>query len=97
MSVSRYSRTIVLSGGSRLGTGRAHELIHTAIKNGSLPYREVVIKGYERLDTIAGEVYGDAEYWWILAASSDIGWGVQVPPGTIIKIPNINRALELVR
>jgi hypothetical protein len=25
--------------------------------------------------------------WWVIAAASGIGWGMQVPPGVILKIP----------
>ena len=42
----------------------------------------------KRLDQISGESYGDAGYWWVIAAASGIGWGMQVPPGTLIKIPD---------
>jgi hypothetical protein len=42
----------------------------------------------ERLDSLAGTVYGDASLWWIIASASGIGWGMQVPPGTLIFIPN---------
>ena len=43
---------------------------------------------YKRLDQLSGESYGDAGYWWVIAAASGIGWGMQVPPGTLIKIPD---------
>lgn len=42
--------------------------------------------GDDRLDTLAGSIYGNAKYWWILAAASDIGWGLQAPPGTVLNI-----------
>ena len=96
MAISRYSRSIVLNGGKQLGTGRTQEVIRNAIKFSTLGYREIFIRGHERLDTIAGEVYGDAQYWWILAAASNIGWGLQVPPGTVIRIPDLRQALEIV-
>jgi len=41
----------------------------------------------DRLDLLAFKYYGDSSYWWIIAAASNIGWGLQVPPGTLIKIP----------
>ena len=41
----------------------------------------------ERLDTIAGKIYGDSNYWWVIAAASGIGWPLQVPPGTLLRIP----------
>lgn len=69
------------------GTGRAREAIQSAIKSGQMQAQQVVLRGADRLDTIAGVVYGDARYWWVLAAASNIGWGMQVPPGTLIRVP----------
>jgi len=46
-----------------------------------------VLNEGERLDTIAGRVYGNARLWWIIAAASGIGWPLQVPPGTQLLIP----------
>lgn len=89
MAISRYSRTQLLDLGNQQGTSFAIQTIRKAIKAGSLPVRTIVLRGAERLDTIAGDVYGDGRLWWVLAASSDIGWGLQVPPGTIINIPDI--------
>ena len=39
------------------------------------------------MDIIAGEVYGDAALWWVIAAASGIGWGLQVPAGTVLNVP----------
>jgi hypothetical protein len=66
------------------------------MKNGQLPVKQMIVRGAERLDTIAGVVYGDARYWWILAAASNIGWGMQVPVGTIINIPALPAVAALV-
>jgi len=96
MALSRYSRTPVLNYGEQLGTGRAHEAIRSAIKNGLMAVTTMVVRGSERLDTIAGVVYGDGRYWWILAAASNIGWGMQVPPGTIISIPALEDVAAIV-
>jgi nucleoid-associated protein YgaU len=56
----------------------------------------MLTRGLERLDTIAGVAYGDGRYWWVLAAASNIGWGLQVPPGTIIRIPDLSQVAALV-
>ena len=40
-----------------------------------------------RLDTLAGLLLGNAKLWWIIAALSGIGWGLQVPAGTRITYP----------
>ena len=89
MPFSRYARTPVLAYGTQFGTCRAREAVQAAIRNRSITYKTMTLRGAERLDTLAGVVYGDARYWWILAASSGIGWGLQIPPGTLIIIPSL--------
>jgi hypothetical protein len=97
MAFSRYARTPVLSFGSQLGTSQAREAIQAAIASGQLTItRTIVTRGRDRLDTIAGEVYGDGRYWWVLAAASAVGWGLQVPPGTIINVPDLTTISALV-
>lgn len=54
------------------------------------------LKGAERLDTIAGDVYGDGRYWWVIAAASNIGWGLQVPAGTLLTVPDLAQVLAIV-
>ena len=96
MPFSRYSRSPVLAFGAQYGTSAAISTIRRSIANGSLPYRGILIREAERLDTMAGQIYGDARYWWVLAAASDIGWGLQVPPGTVINIPDLAAVAQLV-
>lgn len=96
MPFSRYVRTPVLSLGEQYGTTESIRIIRNAIKSGALPTRELVVHERQRLDTLAGALYGDGRYWWILAASSDIGWALQVPPGTIILVPELADIAQLV-
>lgn len=96
MALSRYVTAPRLALGTQLGTSQAVMIIRAAISDGRLPVIETVLKGFERLDTLSGAYYGDGRYWWVLAAASNIGWGIQVPPGTVIKVPNLNDALKLV-
>ena len=96
MALSRYSRSPILNLGAQYGTSRAIEAIRAAVKSGQIPTREIVVRGAERLDTIAAVVLGDGGYWWILAATSDIGWGMQVPPGTILRVPQLAHIAGLV-
>ena len=52
----------------------------------------------ERLDKLAKIFYEDASLWWIIAAASGIGWAMQCPAGTVIKIPkNLDVALSIGR
>lgn len=96
MAIDRYTRTDVIAFGEYYGTAVGHSIIRSAIKAGVLPYAETVLRGRERLDTLAGSAYGEGRYWWIIAAASDIGWGLQVPPGTVIRIPDLLTVLKLV-
>lgn len=96
MPFSRYKRSPVLNFGELIGTGRAQEAIRAAIASGALGTKTMVVRGRERLDTIAGSVYGDSRYWWILAAASNIGWGMQIPAGTVIRIPSLGDVAALV-
>jgi hypothetical protein len=97
MTFSRYARCPILNFGSQYGTSRAREAIQAAIKTGQLTSTQMyIVRGAERLDTIAGEVYGDSSYWWVLAAASGIGWGLQVPPGTVITVCDLGAVAALV-
>ncbi len=95
MSTSRYSGTQRIDFGAQFGTSQAMHNIRSAMKLGRLQYRTATLRGAERLDTVAGVEYGDASYWWVIAAASDIGWGLQVPAGTVINIPDIGTALKI--
>jgi hypothetical protein len=95
MATSRYVRDPMLGLGYQYGTATATARIRSAITAGTLAYKEIVIRGLDRLDTIAGAEYGDGRYWWIIAAASNIGWACQVPAGTILKLPRIEDALAL--
>jgi nucleoid-associated protein YgaU len=64
------------------------------VQQGRISVREHVLKEGERLDTIAGREYGNARLWWLIAAASGIGWGLQVPPGTQLLIPTDLRQLS---
>ena len=87
MSVSRY-RSDPLVRGSRLrGSSAAFKRIRLALLNGRINYNTHVVKDSQRLDKIAGQIFGDGRLWWVIAACSGIGWGMQVPPGTMIRVP----------
>jgi len=91
MAISRYS--YVTNNKDSLGKEYKNifinnKAIFNAIESGTISYSSHVLEEGERLDILSGYHYGDSSYWWILAAASGIGWGLQVPPGTIIRIPN---------
>lgn len=64
--------------------------IRTAIEVGEVKIEKVLLLTQaDRLDHLAGAIYGDARYWWIIAAASEIGWALQAPPGTVIRVPSL--------
>lgn len=91
MAIGRYTNDPRINLGTQLGTSNAVAQLRRAIKAGRLPIvKTIVVTGAERLDSLAGNIYGDARYWWILAAASDVGWGLQVPPDTTINVVKIS-------
>lgn len=96
MTISRYSRAPILKLGEQYGTSDAIVVIRNAVKNGTIRTREVIVRGAERLDTLAGSLLGDGRLWWVLASTSGIGWSLQCPPGTILLVPDIQDIANLV-
>lgn len=96
MALSRYSRTAIIDYGRQYGTSEAVVAIRRAMAKGTIKTKQLTVRGVERLDTLAGSIYGDSRYWWVLAAASEIGWGLQIPPGTIINIPDLNDVAAIV-
>lgn len=87
--MKRYARTPVLGLGFSYGTSFAIPIIRNNIAAGNIRYDEAYLDEAERFDILAGQIYGDSSLWWIIAAASDVGWGLQAPPGTRIKIPKL--------
>ena len=98
MALSRYSFTSRIIGRTVLASSKASTRIHAACDRGLIDFNSITIKEVQRLDHLAAQAYGSASLWWILAAASGIGWGLQVPPGTLIRVPvNISAVLALLR
>ena len=89
----RYVRDRQIGGG-KLETARTVRTLRRAREFGLITTFEVVIQESQRLDHLAFEYLGNARHWWVLAALSDIGWGMQVPPGTIIRVPTNIQAVQ---
>jgi hypothetical protein len=96
MPFSRYSRTRVMGLGQRFGTSFYIPAIRNGILNGNIRFEEIILDEGERLDVLAGKFYGDGRYSWVLAAASDVGWTLQVPPGTRIRVPNLEDVANIV-
>lgn len=97
MAFSRYQRDRLQYDGKGLAVAQSITKIRRALSNGSLPIVSTfTTTDADRLDTIAGAIYGDGRYWWVIAAASDIGWAPQVPPGTLIRIVDLRTVERLV-
>lgn len=97
MSVSRYKKDTIIGAPQRLATAGAIQRLRNAIASGQLATREITTVEGQRLDQIAGELYGDGKLWWVIATASGIGWWLQVPPGTRLVVPtDISAVLGLV-
>mgnify|MGYP003664700634 CR=1 FL=1 len=98
MSIGRYTFIPRVRNNQAFATTEISQKIHAACNAMSITCTVRTLNEGERLDTIAGQVYGSATLWWVIAAASGIGWGMQVPPGTLIRIPiNLAQVMVLVR
>ena len=87
MDIDRYGNDNLVQGGKLLGTNRSILLIRQAVERGTINTVSRITKSSERLDIIANQIYSDGRLWWVIAAASGIGWWLQIPPGTLLKIP----------
>lgn len=87
----RYINSSRIALGSQLGTSTVVSILRNAIRSGAIQVvKQVVVTGNDRLDTIASAVYDDSKMWWVLAAASNVGWGLQVPPGTVVNVVDLS-------
>jgi len=96
MPVGRYGFTRRIVDGRAYSTADTFK-IYQAVENGLISCNTLVLEQSQRLDHLAGVAYNSSSYWWVIAAASGIGWGLQVPPGTIIRIPSqLNDVFRLI-
>ena len=96
MSFSRYLINRKIRNNTGVATNVNMVKIFNAVERGAIPYETYILEEGQRLDQIAGSAYQDAGYWWVIAAASGIGWGLQVPPGTVLRIPkNLGSIMSL--
>ena len=97
MAFSRYTRDSFTIDGKGFGPPRSLAVLRSAIADGTIPIvKTLVTTQSDRLDTLSGALYGDGRYWWVLAAASNIGWGMQVPPGIFINVPDLKAVERIV-
>jgi len=96
MTLRRYARTPILILGRKYGTSLAIPAIRENVKNGNIRFTDHFLKESERLDILAGLFYGNGRLWWIIASASEVGWSLQAPPGTLLRIPNLSDCAKYV-
>jgi len=96
MTLRRYTRTPILIAGRKFGTSNLIPIIRSNIESGAITYTTYITKENERLDILAGKYYNDGKLWWLIAAASDIGWGLQVPSNIVLKIPKLEEAAQFI-
>ena len=94
MTIRRYTTANIL--GKRFGTSAACLRIRQAIADGTIRYTTYITKENERLDILAGQFYGDGRLYWLIAASSGIGWACQMTSDTKLYIPNLEDAVKII-
>ena len=88
MSVGRYTFGKRINRGQGFANPRTSSKIFRACEAGVIPFSTIALRGGQRLDVLAHETYGDASFWWVIAAASGIGYAMQASHGSIIRIPN---------
>lgn len=96
MALRRYARANILGANKQYGTSRAIRTIRSGVEAGTIRFTTQRMLEGQRLDSIAGRAYGNGRLGWVIAAASNIGWGLQVPPETIIRIPNLGDVSSLI-
>ena len=92
----RYKRDLRRAGGL-LQTAQSVTLLRRAKEFGLISMRKMILSQSQRLDHVAFRELGDPHAWWIIAALSDIGWAMQLAPGTVLYIPtDLNSIQQLV-
>ena len=92
----RYKRDGLRYDFKGLQSTESINIIRSGIETGDIQIvKTMILTEADRVEHVAGAIYGDSRYWWIIAAASEIGWALQAPPGTIIKVPNLSDVQRL--
>lgn len=97
MATSRYAFVPRISS-EKISTTDVSSRIYFAVKRNEIRYNTTRLSEGRRLDHVASQTYGDHTLWWVIAAASGIGWGLQCPADTVINIPtDLNQIYSLLR
>jgi hypothetical protein len=94
--VRRYENTQRIMAGQAYATPSTVAMIRLGISNGTIAFNERILQESQRIDVIAGIEYGDSKLWWVIAAASNIGWSLQSPPGTLIRVPKLDDVARVI-
>lgn len=96
MATSRYTYIPRFDQGRGIGAWSGSGKIFNAVEQGQIDVTTIVLTEGQRLDHLSGQYYGNSSYWWVIAAASGIGWALQCPSGTVIRVPkNLELALQI--
>ena len=96
MALSRYSFSKKIRNSKYYGTSNVNHIINKAIQQNRISYETITLAEGVRLDHLAHAYYKNSGLWWIIAAASGIGWGLQLPAGTLIFVPrDLNEVYNL--
>ena len=87
MSFSRYRKDPIRRNGKLVGTNLGLIALRRKLQRGEIAFQKITLKEGQRLDKLAHDLYGDGRLWWVIAVCSGIGWWLQAPPGTLLKVP----------
>jgi len=73
MPINRYQRAPKLRLGKFYGTWDACYIISVAVASGKISWKGHVTTEAERLDIIAGDMYGDGTLWWLSQVQAVLG------------------------
>ncbi len=96
MAFSRYRSDDPVKNGKIIGTNRGILLLRRRMQRGEIAFTKLTLKEGQRLDVLAQQFYGDGRLWWVIAAASGIGWWLQAPPGTLLKVPTDLTQIEAI-
>jgi hypothetical protein len=97
MATSRYTFVPRING-EKVATTDITSRIYFACANNEIAFNSYDLKEAQRLDHLAATTYGEGTLWWIIAAASGIGWSLQCPAGTILRIPSdLTQIYDLLR
>lgn len=97
MALGRYTFVKRLNG-QKIATTDISSKIYFAVQNNKIGFNVMNLAELQRLDHVAANAYGDASLWWVIASASGIGWTLQCPAGTVLRVPSdLNQIFALMR